>query len=128
MKTIPVDGGAWASPHQTYAAQPQETREGEPMLVDAATLYKAAKDVDDTQSNITNVQNSMLRVTSEAEARWKGVASSGFQGVMNRWSHDISIVLGALTDIGTLLRQSAAHHTNNDQAQGQMFNKYDSSL
>ena len=98
------------------------------MLVDAATLYKAAKDVDDTQSNITNVQNSMLRVTSEAEGRWKGVASSGFQGVMNRWSHDISIVLGALTDIGTLLRQSAAHHTNNDQAQGQMFNKYDSSL
>ena len=98
------------------------------MLVDAATLYKAATDVDNTHTNISNVQNSMIRVTSEAEARWKGVASSGFQGVMNRWSRDISVVLGALTDIGTLLRQSAARHESNDQAQGQMFSKYDSDL
>lgn len=98
------------------------------MLVDAATLYKAAKDVDDTQSNITNVQSSMIRVTAEAESRWKGVAATGFQNVMNRWSRDVSIVLSALTDIGNLLRQSAARHEHNDQAQGQMFSKYDSSL
>lgn len=98
------------------------------MLVDAETLYKAARDVDDAHSNITNVQNSMIRATAEAEAQWKGVASSGFQGVMNRWSRDVSVVLGALSDIGNLLRQSGARHESNDQAQGQMFSRYDNSL
>jgi len=99
-----------------------------PLRVDAATLYGAANDARSTHSSVEAVQKTMNQVTMEASARWKGMASTGFQGVMNRWSQDVTIVLGALTDIATLLDKSGQRHQINDESQNQTFNKYDSSL
>ena len=96
--------------------------------VDAATLYAAANDARTTHASVEAVQRQMNQITMEAAGRWKGMASSGFQGVMNRWSEDVTMVLTALTDIADLLEKSGQRHQYNDEAQNQSFNKYDVSL
>ncbi len=99
-----------------------------PMRVDATTLYAAAKDARSTHHSVEAVQRTMNTVTAEAASRWKGMAASGFQDVMARWSNDVTTVLNALNQIADLLDTSAARHLANDEAQQQHFNRYDSSL
>ncbi|HLL64473.1 MAG TPA: WXG100 family type VII secretion target [Micromonosporaceae bacterium] len=96
--------------------------------VDVATMRAAAKDVRSTQGDVQQKLTQLRGVTDDLVAAWKGNASVGFTGVMNRWDAEVKRLLGSLGDIADLLDKGATTHEVNEEEQSNMISKYGSAL
>jgi WXG100 family type VII secretion target len=102
---------------------------GQPFVVDAATLNKAAGDVKSTRGDVDGDLKKLLDVVDDLAIAWQGRASTGFQQLMSRWNTDTNQLLTALDNIADLLTKSAAVHQANEEQQQSMFNnKFGSAL
>ncbi|MFG1674034.1 WXG100 family type VII secretion target [Micromonospora sp. NPDC049282] len=96
--------------------------------VTAASLHTAASDVRSTRSDVDGELKKLWNVVDDLAMAWKGQASTGFQGLMNRWTEDTAKLLTAMDNIADLLDKSGTTHQVNDEEQQQMLDKFHSAL
>ena len=87
---------------------------------DAATMQKAAQQVQQVSEEIQSELNSLMNNLSPVAASWKGNAASAFQQLMERWQSDATKLQQALADIAQMLEQtnksySQAEENNSSQ-------------
>jgi len=87
---------------------------------DAATMQKAAQQVQQVSEEIGSELNSLMSNLEPVAASWKGNAASAFQQLMERWRQDASKLQQALADIAQMLEQtnksySQAEENNSSQ-------------
>ena len=87
---------------------------------DAATMQKAAQQVQQVSEEISSELNSLMSNLEPVAASWKGSAASAFQQLMERWRQDASKLQQALADIAQMLGEtnksySQAEENNSSQ-------------
>ena len=87
---------------------------------DAATMQKAAQQVQQVSEEIGSELNSLMSNLEPVAASWKGNAASAFQQLMERWRQDASKLHQALAEIAQMLEQtnksySQAEENNSSQ-------------
>ncbi|HEU5429273.1 MAG TPA: WXG100 family type VII secretion target [Actinocrinis sp.] len=87
---------------------------------DAATMQKAAQQVQQVSEEIGSELNSLMSNLEPVAASWKGNAASAFQQLMERWRQDASKLQQALAEIAQMLEQtnksySQAEENNSSQ-------------
>ncbi|HEU5355051.1 MAG TPA: WXG100 family type VII secretion target [Actinocrinis sp.] len=70
---------------------------------DAATMQKAAQQVQQVSEEIQQELNSLMNNLSPVAASWKGNAASAFQQLMERWQQDATKLQQALAGIAEML-------------------------
>lgn len=96
--------------------------------VDHATLKTAANDVRNARSEIDGELKKLWGAIDDLAVAWQGQASTGFQGIMERWRTDVTKLETAMDDIANLLDKEATTHQANDEQQQQMLDKFHSAL
>lgn len=73
---------------------------------DAATMQKAAQQVQQVSEEISAELRSLMSKLEPVAASWKGNAASAFQQLMSRWQDDAGKLTQALASIAEMLDSS----------------------
>lgn len=82
---------------------------------DAATMQKAAQQVQQVSEEIQSELNSLMNNLSPVAASWKGNAASAFQQLMERWQSDATKLQQALADIAQMLDQTTKTYSSTEE-------------
>jgi uncharacterized protein YukE len=78
--------------------------------------------------SVTGEASKVRSAKENVAARWRGGASTTFQGVIDAWLGDTNKLLEALNGIGDLLDRTGSSHRANEEEQNSMFNKFNSAI
>lgn len=81
---------------------------------DAATMQKAAQQVQQVSEEISQELNSLMSNLEPVASSWKGNAASAFQQLMERWRQDASKLQQALADIAQMLDATTKTYSNTE--------------
>jgi WXG100 family type VII secretion target len=98
------------------------------IVMDAATLRKAANDIRSTKDEVDGSLRSLWNVVDDLAAAWMGEASTGFQRLMKQWNDDTVKLTTAMNNIAALMDDGSVKGQANDQEQAAMFNKFNGAL
>lgn len=83
---------------------------------DAATMQKAAQQVDQVSQEISQELRSLLSQLEPVASSWKGAAASAFQQLITRWNEDANKLTQALQGISEMLNSTNKNYTQTEDA------------
>jgi WXG100 family type VII secretion target len=89
---------------------------GSSFNTDAATMQRAAQQVQQVSEEISAELRSLQGQLDPMAASWKGAASSAFQQLMVRWNEDANKLTSALQAIAEMLDSTNKNYSQTEEA------------